>query len=85
MKNPVIKAWCCVGIMMLGVAIFMASMAFMDNQVLFKLIIILGIAVFVTGIILHYAAVRCPHCGSHLGRVYGTRCPFCGEDFTKSE
>ena len=80
MKNPVVKAWCCVGVMMLGVALFMTSMAFVGNEVLMYLFIILGLMVFAGGVILHYAKVRCPHCGSHLGRVYGSKCPHCGND-----
>ena len=81
MKNPVVKAWCCVGIMMLGVALFMASMAFINNMAMFNLFIALGIIVFIGGVILHYAIVRCPHCGSHLGRLYGPKCPFCGNNY----
>ena len=77
------KAWCCVGIMMLGVALMMASMAFIDNSAMMTLFIILGIACFLGGVILHYAWVRCPHCGSHLGRVYGPKCPFCGRDYNQ--
>lgn len=83
MKNPVAKAWLCVGIMMSGVALMMASMAFLGNKILLYLLLILGIMVFIGGIVLHYAIVRCPHCGTHLGRLYGPRCPFCGSDYNK--
>ena len=85
MKSPVAKAWFCVGIMMLGVIIAMLSLAFLNNKVLSILIIVLGAGCFLSGIILHYAWVRCPHCGSHLGRVYGTKCPFCGNDTNRTE
>lgn len=80
-KNMVARAWGCVGLMMLGVIIGMSSMAFMHNQVMLVIVGILAFACFVGGIILHYATVRCPHCGSHLGRLYGPRCPFCGRDY----
>ena len=80
-KNMVARAWGCVGLMMLGVIIGMSSMAFMNNQVMLVIVGILAFACFTGGIILHYATVRCPHCGSHLGRLYGPRCPFCGRDY----
>ena len=80
-KNMVARAWGCVGLMMLGVIIGMSSMAFMHNQVMLVIVGILAFACFTGGIILHYATVRCPHCGSHLGRLYGPRCPFCGRDY----
>ena len=79
----VARAWGCVGLMMLGVIIGMSSMAFMHNQVMLVIVGILAFACFTGGIILHYATVRCPHCGSHLGRLYGPRCPFCGRDYNK--
>ena len=82
-KNMVARAWGCVGLMMLGVIIGMSSMAFMNNQVMLVIVGILAFACFVGGIILHYATVRCPHCGSHLGRLYGPRCPFCGRDYNR--
>ena len=82
-KNMVARAWGCVGLMMLGVIIGMSSMAFMHNQVMLVIVGILAFACFVGGIILHYATVRCPHCGSHLGRLYGPRCPFCGRDYNR--
>lgn len=81
MKNMVARAWCCVGLMMLGVIIAMSSMAFLSNKVIMTIILIVAIACFIGGVILHYATVRCPHCGSHLGRLYGPRCPFCGRDY----
>ena len=82
-KNMVARAWGCVGLMMLGVIIGMSSMAFMNNQVMLVIVGILAFTCFVGGIILHYATVRCPHCGSHLGRLYGPRCPFCGRDYNR--
>ena len=84
-KNMVARAWGCVGLMMLGVIIGMSSMVFMHNQVMLVIVGILAFSCFVGGIILHYATVRCPHCGSHLGRLYGPRCPFCGRDYNKVE
>ena len=81
MKNPYVKAWLCVGIMMLGVVLMMTSMAFINSRALVYLFIILGIAVFAAGVILHFVIVRCPHCGSYLGRVQGPRCPHCGKDY----
>lgn len=80
-KNMVARAWCCVGLMMLGVIIAMSSMAFLSNRVIVTIILIVAILCFIGGVILHYATVRCPHCGSHLGRLYGPRCPFCGRDY----
>ncbi|MBR6987105.1 MAG: hypothetical protein IKH82_03440 [Clostridiales bacterium] len=85
MRNPVAKAWCCVGIMMLGVVLMMTSLAFLNTPALMYLFMIIGIAVFIGGVVLHYVIVRCPHCGSHLGRLYGPRCPFCGKEYNKAE
>ena len=85
MRNPVAKAWCCVGIMMLGVGLMMTSLAFLKTPALVYLFLFIGIAVFIGGIVLHYAIVRCPHCGSHLGRIYGPRCPYCGKEYNKAE
>ena len=81
MRNPVAKAWICVGIMMLGVVLMMTSMAFLGNKVLLYLFLISGIAVFIAGIVLHFVIVRCPHCDSYLGRVQGPRCPYCGREY----
>lgn len=83
MKSPAAKAWCCVGVMMLGAALMMSSIAFINNDVMFKLMITLGVICFIGGVILHFVIVKCPHCGTHLGRVYGHKCPFCGNDFNK--
>lgn len=85
MKNMKIKAWGCVGIMMLGVLIGLSSIAFLGNDVMIVLIWILAIICFLTGMILHFVLIRCPHCGSYLGRLYGPKCPFCGRDYNKTE
>ena len=81
MKNPRNKAWCCFGIMMLGVIIGLSALFFLNQKVVFTVICVISIAVFITGIILHYVLVRCPHCKAYLGRVYGPRCPFCGKRY----
>ncbi len=85
MRNPAARAWLCVGIMMSGVVLMMTSMAFLNSIAFLYLFLILGIAVFIGGIILHYVIVRCPHCGSHLGRIQGPRCPNCGREYNKAE
>ena len=83
MKNLNIyaKAWICVGVMMLGVVLMMSSLAFLANKVMLYIFLVLGIVTFLAGIVLNYIIVRCPHCGSHIGRVYGSRCPHCGEEY----
>ena len=68
-------------IMMIGVVLMMSSLAFLNNEALMYLFLFLGVAGIIAGVVLHYKTVRCPHCGSHLGRVYGPRCPFCGKDY----
>ena len=83
MKSPFAKAWGCVGIMMIGVVLMMSSLAFLNNEALMYLFLFLGVAGIIAGVVLHYKTVRCPHCGSHLGRLYGPRCPFCGKDYKK--
>ena len=85
MRNMTARAWVCVGVMMLGVGLMMTAMAFLNNEALMTLFGILGIAVFIGGIILNFVIVRCPHCGSHIGRVYGPRCPYCGREYRKAE
>ena len=84
MKNLVVRAWGCVGIMMLGVAIAMSALVFLNKEFMLYLMMFLGAATFLAGIILHYVFVRCPHCDSHLGRIYGPRCPYCGREYDKS-
>ena len=84
MKNPVVRAWGCVGIMMLGVAIAMSALVFLNNEFMLYLMMFLGAATFLAGIIRHYVFVRCPHCDSYLGRIYGPRCPYCGREYDKS-
>ena len=81
MNNIHAKAWICVIIMMLGVGLGMVSMGFLGNRVILYIILGLGIAMFLAGFILHFVIVRCSKCGSHIGRVYGNKCPFCGEDY----
>ena len=81
MKNIYAKAWISVGVMLLGIVLLMCCMAFLGNKVMLYIFLALGIAVFLTGIILNYTTVRSPHCGSHIGRVYGSRCPFCGGEY----
>lgn len=81
MKKIYAKAWICLGVMTLGVVFLMSSLAFLGNRIILYIFIAHGIAAFLAGIILHYTIVRCPHCGSHIGSVYGSRCPFCGEEY----
>ena len=41
----------------------------------------LGCAVILLGLAataFHFAVLRCPHCGKHLGRERGNTCPHCG-------
>ncbi|MBP5491654.1 MAG: hypothetical protein J6Y08_02295 [Clostridiales bacterium] len=83
MKSIYAKAWGCFGIMMLGAVSFMTSLAFLNNEVLLYLFLILGSVTFLAGIILHYVFVKCPHCDTHIGRVYGSHCPHCGKPFNK--
>lgn len=45
----------------------------------------LGCAVILLGLIataFHFAVLRCPHCGKHLGRERGDTCPYCGQSLT---
>jgi hypothetical protein len=83
MKNMYAKAWICVGVMMLGIVILMSSLAFLGNKVMMNICLVLGAIAFLAGIILNFIIVRCPHCGSHIGRVYGSRCPHCGEEYSR--
>lgn len=83
MKNIYAKAWICVGVMMLGIVILMSSLAFPGNKVMMNICLVLGAIAFLAGIILNFIIVRCPHCGSHIGRVYGSRCPYCGEEYSR--
>lgn len=83
MKNMYAKAWICVGVMMLGIVILMSSLAFLGNKVMMNICLVLGAIAFLAGIILNFIIVRCPHCGSHIGRVYGSRCPYCGEEYSR--
>ena len=72
MRNPVAKAWICVGIMMLGVVLMMTSMAFLGNKVLLYLFLISGIAVFIAGIVLHLLLLAVFKYGNLLLSTLGT-------------
>lgn len=46
----------------------------------------LGCAVILLGLAataFHFAVLRCPHCGRHLGRERGDTCPHCGRSLTE--
>ena len=46
----------------------------------------LGCAVILLGLAataFHFAVLRCPHCGRHLGRERGNTCPHCGRSLTE--
>jgi hypothetical protein len=81
--HPVAAAWLSVLIMMIGVGIGMLGMALLDHKVLSVLAAILGIAVFIAGVVFNLIKVRCPHCDTYLGRATGPKCPFCGNDLNK--
>lgn len=81
--HPVAAAWLSVLIMMIGVGIGLLCLTLLDHEVLFVLVAILGIVVFIAGVVFNLIKVRCPHCDSYLGRVNGPKCPFCGRDINK--
>ena len=48
----------------------------------------LGCAVILLGLAataFHFAVLRCPHCGKHLGRERGNLCPHCGKPLTEKD
>ena len=79
-RSPTKTAWLSVLIMFIGVAIGFCSLFFLDNKPMSMLVIIIAIAVFVAGIIVNLALVRCPHCGYHPRKICGPKCPHCGKD-----
>ena len=81
--HPVAAAWLSVLIMMIGVGIGMLGMALLNHKVLSVLAAILGISVFIAGVVFNLIKVRCPHCDTYLGRTAGPKCPFCGNDLNK--
>lgn len=49
---------------------------------------LLGCAVILLGLAataFHFAVLRCPHCGKHLGRERGDACPHCGKPLTEKD
>jgi len=44
-------------------------------------VILLGLAATA----FHFAVLRCPHCGKHLGRERGDTCPHCGKPLTEKD
>ena len=49
---------------------------------------LLGCAVILLGLAataFHFAVLRCPHCGKHLGRERGNLCPHCGKSLTEKD
>lgn len=79
-RSPIKTAWLTVLIMAIGIAVLMCSLCFLDNKAICTLILVLGTAVFASGIIINLVFVRCPHCGYHPGRISGPKCPHCGKD-----
>ncbi|WP_028509130.1 hypothetical protein [Ruminococcus sp. NK3A76] len=71
-------------IMLVGVTLTAAGLILLDEAALYTALytalLIIGIILFISGLYLDNRYVRCPHCDSHLGRVQGSKCPYCGRE-----
>ena len=70
------KNWLCVGMMLTGAGgLVLASHA--QNAV--RLLTALACLIVLGGLLLHMRLVRCPHCGTWVGKFPGDYCKHCGE------
>ena len=70
------RQWLCVGVMAVGIfLVFLASAAVNARQGLS----ILGCLVIAAGLVLQIILVRCPHCGTWVGKYPGEFCKNCGK------
>lgn len=71
-------------IMLVGATLTAAGLILLDEAALYPALytalLIIGIILFLSGLVLNIRLVRCPHCDSHLGRVQGSKCPYCGRE-----
>ena len=76
------KQWLCVGVMAVGIfLVLLASAASNARQGL----AVLGCVVSGAGLILQVRLVRCPHCGTWVGKYPGEFCKNCGKELPWDE
>lgn len=67
-------------IMSVGVALTAVGLILLGESALYTALLVTGIILFAAGLALNFKFVRCPHCDSHLKRIQGSKCPYCGRD-----
>ena len=67
-------------IMAVGVALTEAGFVLLGESALYTALLVIGIILFGAGLALNIKFVRCPHCDSHLKRIQGSKCPYCGRN-----
>ena len=72
-------------IMSVGVTLTAAGLNLLDEAALYTALLIIGIILFISGLYLNNRYVRCPHCDSHLKRIQGSKCPYCGRSLNDKE
>jgi len=82
-RSPIKMSFLAALLMFVGVLPLFGILLFMDNKAMTVFFIILSVVIISSGLILHFVYVRCPHCGSYLGRIIGSKCPFCGKNIEK--
>ena len=82
-RSPIKMSFLAALLMFVGVLPLFGILLFMDNKAMTVFLIILSVVIISSGLILHFVFVRCPHCGSYLGRIMGSKCPFCGKNIEK--
>ena len=68
-----------------GVAIGGIALTFLGIKMDWTQSVGLGLAVIVVGTVLNIRLLRCPHCGSWLGRYPGEYCRDCGKKIPWTE
>ena len=82
-RSPIKMSFLAALLMFVGILPLFGILLFMDNKAMTVFLIILSVVIISSGLILHFVFVRCPHCGSYLGRIMGSKCPFCGKNIEK--
>ena len=82
-RSPTKMAFLSALLMFVGFMPLFGILLFMDNKAVTVLFVIISVLIVSSGLVLHFVFVRCPHCGSYLGRIMGSQCPFCGKNIEK--
>ena len=84
-SDPRIRSFISVAIMAAGVFGARAAMHSDLDDGMKQIVLGISLAVLFLGFILHFALVRCPHCGAWIRRPYGDYCRYCGKKYSEED